>query len=258
MSSLRYRAWCFTVNNHTFDDLIGILDLSFVYLCFGFEIAPTTGTPHIQGYIYMHDAHTLSAMSKKIRRASFIASKGTVKQNQEYTCKPGNEDNWYEFGEPPQQGSAKWDKIEEVMKDPRSNPHLYNQYNKMYRALTLSTPKDHEREVRLISGHNRLKKAKYHLDQGEKVQIRYCEDTYDGETIVFCSCFTEIRIDEWINGFPPKERRGYEIICIDPRIVYLVYDDPGELQYFLKKYPEYIDLDGKCEKIYGTSSDESD
>jgi len=37
MMTLRSRAWCFTINNDTFDDLEKMLDMTFQYLVFGFE-----------------------------------------------------------------------------------------------------------------------------------------------------------------------------------------------------------------------------
>ena len=43
------RKWCFTYSNYeNVDELISILKLSSKY-GFGYEIAPTTGTPHLQG-----------------------------------------------------------------------------------------------------------------------------------------------------------------------------------------------------------------
>lgn len=48
------RRWCFTWNNYTDETVEGLKGLSAEkvdYLIVGFEIAPTTGTPHLQGYV---------------------------------------------------------------------------------------------------------------------------------------------------------------------------------------------------------------
>jgi len=49
---LRTRGWTFTINNDTFEDLIGLIETDFEYLVIGFEVGDS-GTPHIQGYILL-------------------------------------------------------------------------------------------------------------------------------------------------------------------------------------------------------------
>ena len=130
----RSRGWIVVINNYDDYDIDCLLALTCRYMCFGFEVGKN-GTPHIQGFVYMYNPKTLTSMKKKLPRAHLEAQKGSILSIQVYTSK---DDDWYEFGDRPTQGKAKWEQIEDVMNDPTSNPHLFNQYNKMYRQLTLS------------------------------------------------------------------------------------------------------------------------
>lgn len=235
----RGRAFTFTINNDNFADLDILLKSSFRYLCFGFEVGKE-GTPHIQGYIYLYSPKTIKSLSKNVLpRAHIEHSKGTAKDNAVYTSK---EDDWYEFGERPQQGKMKWEQIEDVMNDPTMNPHVYNQYNKMYRQLTLSKKKDHDRYLVLIPSCEQYTYAKKSRDEhGYEVTFDYSLDTYDGEDVIICPCYGDAFIIEWVNGFPKKIKRGYELICVDPQVVYVTYSDMKELGYLQKKYLQHID-----------------
>lgn len=50
----RSRGWCFTINNYTELDVAQVkaLEEPSSAIIAGYEVAPTTGTPHIQGYVY--------------------------------------------------------------------------------------------------------------------------------------------------------------------------------------------------------------
>ena len=46
-------AWCFTLNNYTDEDVDRLCRLPPPYCClFGKEVAPSTGTPHLQGMLW--------------------------------------------------------------------------------------------------------------------------------------------------------------------------------------------------------------
>jgi len=57
----RSRAFCFTFNNASVTDEELLLSLDCRYIVFGRELAPTTGTPHLQGFIYFTNGKTLRA-----------------------------------------------------------------------------------------------------------------------------------------------------------------------------------------------------
>jgi len=103
----RCRGFCFTINNWSIDEREYLKDEKFTqkshYLIFGEEIAPTTGTPHLQGYIRFKDAKTLKSAQKLIgKRSSIKIAKGTDIQNQKYCGKERT--NVFEYGTPSKQG----------------------------------------------------------------------------------------------------------------------------------------------------------
>lgn len=104
MSARGSRAWCFTVNNYTQEDIDNIMALEKIatYMVCGEEIAPTTGTPHLQGYIHFKDAKTFPSVRKKIRGHIEPAFAGAWR-NEEYTTKEGR--TIHTFGSPPHQGA---------------------------------------------------------------------------------------------------------------------------------------------------------
>lgn len=56
MPSTPLRAWLFTVNNYDATTLASIVECAeasglLYYLCYGLEVAPSTGTPHVQGFL---------------------------------------------------------------------------------------------------------------------------------------------------------------------------------------------------------------
>lgn len=245
----RSRAWCFTINNDTFNDLQLILEMEFRYMIFGFETGSKKGTQHIQGYVYYDNARTFQQVRKLfstlnpdfdpyddytnttnnteyICRAHLEIAKGTTEQNMDYTSKDGD---FYEFGEKPEQGRAKWDKVLEVMKDPTSNIHLYQQYNKTYRSLTYCKKKEHQRRIVLVQ-------QKYKFDTYSKfstVCTNY--DTYDDEecvsvstSLLLYSAGSEDIVRnwaEWYHGYPTKVKRGYEIVTVDPEVLLILIPD---------------------------------
>ena len=99
---MSHRAWTFTVNNYTPEQEEALKAAPCQYLVFGHELAPTTGTPHLQGYIYTtRKVH--SYMMKLIPGGfSWIApSVADAKKNREYATK---DQDFFEKGTMPQQG----------------------------------------------------------------------------------------------------------------------------------------------------------
>lgn len=102
----RARGWCFTINNYTVEDEAQLerawADGKLMYLVYGRETAPQTGTRHLQGYVYF--LHPISMAGAKLRlsqRAHFEAAKGSPLQASTY-CK--KESDFEEMGELPRQG----------------------------------------------------------------------------------------------------------------------------------------------------------
>lgn len=84
------RAWCFTLNNYTEEEDNALQALECVYLIYGYEVAPETGTPHLQGYVRFKSAKKLEQVKAKIPRAHLEKARGSCEDNVAY-CKKTRE-----------------------------------------------------------------------------------------------------------------------------------------------------------------------
>lgn len=232
---VRSRAFCFTINNYTYDDIDGILDLidDSEYLVFGFEIGGKLKTPHIQGYVYFNNPQTRRHVNFYLKYAYIAPAKGTPDQNFEYCSKDGE---FYEYGVRPHQGRAKWEKVVAAMENPRDNIQLYMQYRKAYKEIVNQERKVHERKLIMIPYDKRYEYASKH----ESVTFDHTLDTYNGEDAIMVICFGDKFVLDWVNGYPQSIKRGYEVVRVDPEYVYLLYADGKEYNYFFKRYEEYF------------------
>lgn len=101
----KYRAWCFTLNNYNDADIKHIKEVVALhsrYVVFGKEIAPGTGTPHLQGYVYFHNQRQRKAVSRMLPRARLEVANGTAQQSRVYCTKDGD---YWEHGEIPMEAS---------------------------------------------------------------------------------------------------------------------------------------------------------
>lgn len=97
------RRWVFTLNNYTDDEVRRIANYPdwIRWIGYGKEVAPTTGTPHLQGFIVTWDPVRMTKFKLFLRRARFAMQIASFEENLTYCNK---EKNWIEFGERPQQG----------------------------------------------------------------------------------------------------------------------------------------------------------
>lgn len=98
----RIRGFVFTLNNYTEEEYQQLLEIAHLHskkFIFGKEFAPSTGTPHIQGYIYWNNGKTIKASRDLLpkRIANHEPAKGTPKQNYIYCSKEGNFDTNMEY-----------------------------------------------------------------------------------------------------------------------------------------------------------------
>lgn len=240
------QSYCFTLNNYTDDDMSAVIanEDKYEYICIGFEVGKK-GTPHMQGYIRFDGRVSLKTAINRFseifnhKRCHIEPTKGTPKQAIEYCKKDGDV---YEHGKQPTQGSAQWDKIEAAMTDPKSNPHLYNQYKKTYEAVqAMETEKRTKKSLRVIHFKDRIQYAQLHRDQNEKVSLDDDYTYYDNEPVLFLYANTTFGITEWFHGFPRKIKRGYQLIPANPEVIYLMWSDELTLEIIKTKYYGIID-----------------
>lgn len=85
------RSWCFTINNYTQEDIDAVLALKcdrVARLAVGKEVAPTTGTPHLQGYVRFKKSARLKQVCLALGgRARLAPRHGTEAQASAYCLK---------------------------------------------------------------------------------------------------------------------------------------------------------------------------
>jgi len=96
-----YRHAAFTWNNYQEVDWERILNdavikLNINYIIFGREVAPTTGTPHLQGYIQFEKKKYLTTIVKHLPGTHITKVMGSSQDNINYCNKA--DDNFYEWG----------------------------------------------------------------------------------------------------------------------------------------------------------------
>lgn len=96
------RAYCFTINNYTDEDIANLGLLGYQYLIYGREVGES-GTKHLQGYMYFKSQRLFTAIKKKLPTAHIEARKGSHKQAREYCMKEGD---YVEDGEPPEKSGG--------------------------------------------------------------------------------------------------------------------------------------------------------
>lgn len=110
------KRWLFTLNNYTEDEvdcLKALANDKCRYMVFGYEKAPTTGTPHLQGYLELLKEARMSMMAEYCRRLHFDLKpvKGTAQENRKYCLKIREKDKepnekFFEFGTCPTVGQG--------------------------------------------------------------------------------------------------------------------------------------------------------
>lgn len=168
------RHCCWTINNWTPDELERARTYltkmkSCRYICFAQEVAPTTGTPHLQGYVAWTTTMSLQAFKKKMGgRLRFEANtNGTAQQNRDYCSglhpKKGSTLNptFEEYGVMPQQGDrVDWTSAVEQIRErtPVANvvfdqPHLTPCIRALERLAAISNKPPKDRDVRVLYIH---------------------------------------------------------------------------------------------------------
>lgn len=84
------RRWCFTINNPNADHFDRLARLDCVYIVYGQETAPTTGTPHLQGFVIFERPVRRNYLTDEIGQGHYELTRGTSKQAADYCKKEGN------------------------------------------------------------------------------------------------------------------------------------------------------------------------
>lgn len=197
----RHRSYCFTVNNYTEEDIVKLNSIECKYIIFGKEIAPTTETKHLQGYVQFSQGKSFTQIQEWLPAGTHIeVAKGSPAQNIAY-CSKG--DDYLERGERPEQGKRSdiKDFVEEMKRTTLEDAALkftdtYVKYPKAFRDINYYHTKaklgrrDKMRTVIWIWGRPGSGKSKWVLDSlpvGKRVWYDSGAhdffDNYSGEEI---------------------------------------------------------------------------
>lgn len=116
------RNWIFTINNYTSEP---VFHTDMKYLIYGFEIAPTTGTPHLQGYVQFEKVKRMTEAHKYFTGAALFVAPRTPLAASDYCKKTdrGGTGDYREFGTLCTQGKrSDLESLKESIKDGERNP----------------------------------------------------------------------------------------------------------------------------------------
>lgn len=104
------RNWCFTINGYDNDTLerLKVPNDAVLYLVAGLEVAPTTGTKHIQGFVSLKKKLRMNQVKKIIGASHLTVANGSPEQNRTYCTKEGD---FFEYGQIPA-GQGKRNELE--------------------------------------------------------------------------------------------------------------------------------------------------
>lgn len=91
--SFRSRSYIMTWNNYEdidIDTLTHYFNNAGAKYCIGEEVAPTTGTPHLQIFVSFGNARSFNSMKKDFPKCHIEKMRGSLEQNMAYCTKDGN------------------------------------------------------------------------------------------------------------------------------------------------------------------------
>lgn len=227
------RSACWTLNNYSDDDIGRIRQYATTvrYLVFGYENAPDTGTPHLQGYVSWDNPRSLDTFKSAISQKLHIEkTRGTPQQASDY-CKyedypeKKKPNKFEEFGELPRQGArTDWcvalaeikdgTPVEEVVE---SQPQLLP----CIRALD-------SYKSRLLKPLNRSVQVIVLWGEAGSGKSRYAYDNYPD--------LYSKPVGKWWDGYS-----GQSTILLDDYYGYIPY---SELLRVLDRYPYHAEVKG--------------
>jgi len=108
----KFRNWIFVWNNYPADYRLHLDGVNCRYLIAGEELAPTTGTPHLQGFVVFTNAIRQRTVRERFPGCHVLVARASVAQNEQY-CRKTRPDDLvanevvYERGDKPMSSAEK-------------------------------------------------------------------------------------------------------------------------------------------------------
>ncbi len=225
--SKRNRRYCLTLNNPTEDELRRLACVETKNLkraIFGSEVGES-GTPHLQGFIHLKNAMTLTAVKKRFGsdRYHLEVAKGTDYEAWTYCAKDGN--IFFEFGDEPSIDGelSDWEKIAEMVTQGATNLEIIQRFPSIAIRCQAALDRmrlEHDRataewrnvEVHFITGPTGCGKTRHVMEEYGYPNVYRATDkkhpfeTYTGQDVlVFEEFRSNYRMEDmlnWLDGYP--------------------------------------------------------
>jgi len=241
-----HRGWSFTVNNYKPNDIVKLKVLPVQYMLFGYEEAPTTGTPHLQGVLHLYNVKTQEALIKFMGLEAYPHVEPTRSfQHSSAYCKkiPG----FFEFGRPPmdqahrgevgrEMEQKRWqgilecalegdmESIEAKIRITQCRNLDYIRNQKLVKAKLVDTP------YKMLwfcggSGTGKSRKARGDFPDAYLKMCNKWWDGYEGQDTVIIEDFDEVHkvlihhMKLWLDRYPFLGEKKGTALKIRPRII---------------------------------------
>lgn len=268
--SRRSRGFCFTVNNYSDADLDTLNRLVSRYLCYGKEVAPTTGTPHLQGYVYFASARGFASVVADLPRGTHLEiANGSGPQNRAYCQKGGD---FFEVGDCPldsrEKGELERERWRRIVALARLGDFetILDEYPDVYATRLKMLEHLHAKRPRVLdtldgpgtlhewfvgpSGSGKSSRAR---SENRGAFIKEPEskwwDGYDGEEVAIIDDFDKYQVSQggqmkrWLDRYPFQAEVKGGMMMIRPKKIVVtsqytpaeIWDDPRTVEAIMRR-----------------------
>lgn len=235
--------YCFTCNNYT-DAMENALKTWLLertkYAVFGHELAPSTGTPHLQGFFSLKKQARIGTLQNSLSplgiKLAIIPAKGNAAQNRAY-CTKSDTDGFYEIGTCPGNAGTRNDlapataflRDHTFVETADKFPELIVKYPRGFQTLKsaydgLAVPEDREISVSVFYGDAGTGKTRRAVETARKLNMGiYIVNTPNNGSL-------------WWDNYT-----GQQCILIDD---FYGWIKPHDLFRYLDRYPLQIPIKG--------------
>jgi len=265
MTDRRSKHWLFTWNNYSDDDFDGLVVVDCVYLVAGREVAPETGTPHIQGYIVMAGLKSLKQMKTVLgSQVHWEAARGNAEQNFVYCSKEGD---FVEYGVRPAcpgrkkgEQAERWAVALEQAKAglPQEDPQIEFVHGKLVKwhraeALMKRGLQDTDGQMLWYWGDSGTGKSRKAREENPEAYLKMCNkwwDGYEDQDVVIIEDFDASHnvlghhLKIWADRYPFLAEYKGGAMKIRPKVVIVtsnwhpstIWSDPNTLGPVLRRF----------------------